>query len=334
MSVVVASLLSLCVFAPLLAAQGLSPEMLLKPPTSTWSTYNGDYSGRRFSTLDQIISPNVGSLTLAWRFRANVPSKSTPLEMNGILYLTTPANVWAVDGRTGHTIWHYHRPSEGDHIGHRGVGMFGEWLYFATPDAHLVSLNAKDGKVRWIIELADAKLGYFSTMAPLVVRDHVIVGVSGDVTDIPGFLDSIDPKTGAVQWKWYTEPQPGEPGSETWPKDSDAILHGGAMTWMTGTSDPELNLLYWGTGNPNPVLTGDTRPGDNLYTCSIVALNPDTGKLVWYFQPSPHDVHDWDAARLPWFLTRNFAARRASCWPRQTATDFSSYSIVPPASTC
>ena len=204
-----------------------------------------------------------------------------------------------MDGRTGHMIWHYHRASEGDHIGHRGVGMFGDWLYFTTPDAHLVSLNARDGKVRWMIELADAKLGYFSTMAPLVVRDHVIVGVSGDVTDIPGFLESIDPKTGAVQWKWYTEPRPGEPGSETWPKNSDAILHGGAMTWMTGTYDPELNLLYWGTGNPNPVLAGDERPGDNLYTCSIVALNPDTGKLVWYFQPSPHDVHDWDAVETP-----------------------------------
>jgi len=291
--------LTACPFALQFAAQGLSPETLLQPPTSSWPTYNGEYSGRRFSTLDQINSQNINSLTLAWRFRANVTIKSTPLEVNGILYLTTPDHVWAVDGRTGHMIWHYHRASEGDHIGHRGVGMFGDWLYFTTPDAHLVSLNARDGKVRWMIELADAKLGYFSTMAPLVVRDHVIVGVSGDVTDIPGFLESIDPKTGAVQWKWYTEPRPGEPGSETWPKNSDAILHGGAMTWMTGTYDPDLNLLYWGTGNPNPVLAGDERPGDNLYTCSIVALNPDTGKLVWYFQPSPHDVHDWDAVETP-----------------------------------
>jgi acido-empty-quinoprotein group A len=294
-----AMILMPCALAPRLAAQGLSPQTLLQPPTSNWPTYNGDYSGRRFSTLDQINSKNISFLTLAWRFRANVPIKSTPLEVNGVLYLTTPDNVWAIDGRTGHTVWHYHRPSEGDHIGHRGVGMFGDWLYFTTPDAHLVSLNARDGKVRWIIELADAKLGYFSTMAPLVVRDHVIVGVSGDVTDIPGFLESVDPKTGAVQWRWYTEPRSGEAGSETWPKNSDAILHGGAMTWMTGTYDPDLNLLYWGTGNPNPVLAGDERPGDNLYTCSIVALNPDTGKLAWYFQPSPHDVHDWDAVETP-----------------------------------
>lgn len=283
--------------------------MLLEAPTANWPTYNGDYSGRRFSTLDQINAQNVGFLTLAWRFRADVAIKSTPLEVNGILYLTTPDNVWAVDARTGRSIWHYHRASEGDHIGQRGVGMYGDWLYFTTPDAHLVSLNARDGSVRWIIELADPKLGYFSTMAPLVIRDHVIAGVSGDVTDIPGYLLSIDPDTGAVQWKWYTEPRPGAPGSETWPKNSDAILHGGAMTWMTGTYDPELNLLYWGTGNPNPVLTGKSRPGDNLYTCSIVALNPDSGKLVWYFQPSPHDVHDWDAVETPVVFNADFEGK-------------------------
>ncbi len=293
-------------FAPRLAAQGLSPETLLQPATSNWPTYNGDYSGRRFSTLDQINAANVGYLTLAWRFHADVGIKCTPLEVNGILYLTTPDNVWAVDARTGSTIWHYHRSSEGDHIGHRGVGMFGDWLYFTTPDAHLVSLNARDGTVRWIIQLADPKLGYFSTMAPMVVRNHVLAGVSGDVTDIPGYLDSIDPATGALQWRWYTEPKPGQPGSETWPKNSDAILHGGAMTWMSGTYDPDLNLLYWGTGNPNPVLAGSARPGDNLYTCTIVALNPDTGKLVWYFQPSPHDVHDWDAVETPVLFDAEF----------------------------
>ncbi len=290
-----------------LVAQALAPEKLLQPSTDTWPTYNGDYSGRRFSTLAQINSGNISSLTLAWAFRARTASiKSTPLEVNGILYLTTPDNVWAIDARFGHEIWHYRRVSQGDHIGHRGVGMYGDWLYFATPDAHLVSLNAKDGSKRWDIELADPKLGYFSTMSPLVVRNHVLVGVSGDVTDIPGFLDSIDPETGKVQWRWYTEPRPGEAGSETWPKNSDAIRHGGGMTWMTGTYDPELNLVYWGTGNPNPVLAGQTRLGDNLYTCSIVALNADTGKLVWHFQPSPHDVHDWDAVETPVLFDAEF----------------------------
>jgi alcohol dehydrogenase (cytochrome c) len=230
--------------------------------------------------------------------------------VNGILYFSVPDNVWAVDARFGRQIWHYERKSEGDKIGHRGLAMYKNWLYFTTPDAHLVCLDAKDGTARWIVELADPKLAYFSTMAPLVIRDHVIVGVSGDATDVPGFLESLDPETGNIQWRWNTEPDPGQPGSETWPKDSDAIHHGGGMTWMTGTYDPGLNLLYWGTGNPNPVLVGEGRPGDNLYTCSIVALNPDTGKLAWYFQPSPHDVHDWDAVETPVLFDAEFKGKR------------------------
>lgn len=293
--------------APLAPAQGLDPAALLKPATDTWPTYNGDYSGQRFSTLDQINSANIGSLTLAWIFPTHSEVvKSTPLEVNGILYFTAPDNVWAVDARFGRQIWHYRRPSEGDHVGNRGLGMYKNWLYFTTPDAHLVCLDAKDGSVRWIVDLADPKLAYFSTMAPLVIRNHVIVGVSGDVTDVRGYLESLDPETGAIQWRWYTTPDPGQPGSETWPKDSDAILFGGGMTWMTGTYDPAHNLLYWGTGNPNPVLAGEGRPGDNLYTCSIVALNPDTGKLVWYFQASPHDVHDWDAVETPVLFNAEF----------------------------
>jgi len=291
------------------SAQGLDPAALLKPATNTWPTYNGDYSGRRFSTLDQINATNIHSLTLAWIYSARQELKSTPLEVNGILYFTSPDNVWAVDARFGREIWHYYRKSEGDHIGHRGLGMYKNWLYFTTPDAHMICLDAKDGTVRWNVELADPKLGYFATMAPLVVRNHLIAGISGDVTDVRGYLESLDPETGAVQWRWYTEPDPGQPGSETWPKDSDAILHGGGMTWMTGTYDPDLNLLYWGTGNPNPVLAGAARPGDNLYTCSIVALNPDTGKLVWAFQPSPHDVHDWDAVETPVLFNAEFRGK-------------------------
>jgi acido-empty-quinoprotein group A len=292
-------------------AQGLDPTLLLKPATNTWPTYNGDYSGTRYSTLGQINSGNVGLLTIAWAFRAHGNIlKSTPLEVSGILYFSSPDNVWAVDARYGREIWHYHRASEGDHIGNRGVAMYKESIYVETPDAHLVCLNAKDGKLRWIVELADGKLGYFATMAPLVIRDHIIVGVSGDVTDVRGFLESVDPETGAIQWRWNTTPDPGQPGSETWPKDGDALLHGGGMTWMTGTYDPVLNLLYWGIGNPNPVLVGDGRLGDNLYTCSIVALNPDTGKLVWYFQPSPHDLHDWDAVQTPVLFDAEFKGKQ------------------------
>ena len=199
--------------ATLTAAEGLDPAALLQSPTGTWPTYNGDYSGKRFSPLRQINQTNVGQLTLAWMATLKTATiKSTPLEVNGILYFTTPDNVWAADARTGRTIWHYFRQSEGDHIGQRGVGMYKNWLYFETPDCHLISLDAKNGKMRWDIELADPKLGYFATMAPLIVRDHVIVGVSGDVTDVPGFLASIDPETGKVQWRWNTEPKPGEPG--------------------------------------------------------------------------------------------------------------------------
>ncbi len=294
------ALLALAVALSFAADGGLKPPDLLKPLSGDWPTFNGDYSGKRFSALSQINQSNVQKLTLAWVLQPHsVGIKSMPLEVNGILYLTTPDNVWAADGRTGRIIWHYYRESTGDHIGQRGVGMYGDRLYFETPDCHLISLNAKDGSVRWNIELADPKLGYFATMAPLVIRNHVIVGVSGDVTDIPGFLESVDPDTGQMQWRWWTEPKAGEPGSETWPQGTDAISHGGGMTWMTGTYDPDLNQLYWGTGNPNPVLNGDVRRGENLYTCSIVALNPDTGKLVWHFQPSPHDTHDWDAVQTP-----------------------------------
>ncbi len=287
-----------------LHAQNLEPTAILHPAADSWPTYNGDYSGQRFSTLRQINSSNVGMLSMAWAFQTDVPGgtglKSTPLLVDGTLYFTEPDDVWAVDARSGRQVWHYRNPpNEGLHIGQRGVGMYKDKLYFETPDAHLLCLNAKNGNVVWNVELADVKLGYWSTMAPLIVRNHVLVGVSGDFNDLHGFIDSFDPETGKLQWQWNSLPKRGEPGSDTWPEHSDAIQHGGGMTWITGTYDPDLNLLYWGTGNPNPVLDGSTRPGANLYTCTIVALNPDTGKLVWYFQPSPHDVHDWDAVQTP-----------------------------------
>jgi acido-empty-quinoprotein group A len=320
--------LAVVLLAPGLAAagdRGLDPTLLGKPPVDSWPTHHGDYSGRRFSTLKQINTANVKNLSLAWVYRANTSTaraivggegpeappgpgmaafgglaiKSTPLMVNGTLYFSAPDHAWAVDARTGRELWHYFWKTKGGiHIGNRGLGMYGDWLYFLTPDNYFVSLEAATGKERWHKEIASIKREYFSTNAPIVVRNHVIIGVGGDSLDVPGYLESRDPETGEVQWRWYTAPQPGEPGSETWP-DEYAMSHGGGMPWIPGTYDPELNLYYFGTGNPNPVLAGQSRTGDNLWTCSIVALNPDTGKLVWYFQASPHDTHDWDSAQTP-----------------------------------
>ena len=312
MTKILSGTLFLSLLAPAFGADlGLNPQNLLTPLNKDWPTFNGDYSGQRYSKLSQINQSNVQHLTMAWILQPqSVGIKSTPLEVNGYLYFTTPDNVWAADARTGRIIWHYFRESTGDHIGQRGVGMYGDWLYFETPDCHLISLNAKDGTVHWNIELADPKLGYFATMAPLVIKNHVLVGVSGDVTDIPGFLESVNAETGKLEWKWNTEPGEGEPGAETWPQGTDAIKHGGGMTWMTGTYDPELNQVYWGIGNPNPVLNGAVRKGDNLYTCSIVSINPDSGKLNWHFQASPHDTHDWDAVQTPVLLEDDYKGVR------------------------
>ncbi len=281
-----------------LAAQGVDAAMLLHPPSGSWPGYHGDYSGERHSHLTQITPANVEDLGLAWAFQTDQSAdlKSSPLVVDGVMYFTVPDNVWAVDALSGHEIWHYtYPPNGGSHIGNRGVGMYKEWLYFMSPDGHLVSLNAKDGTVRWIVEVVDYTKGYWTSMAPLIVGNHVLVGVSGDFDNLRGFLRSVDPKTGKTQWEWDSTPPPGTPHRTT-----------GGTTWMTGTYDPSLNLVFWGTGNPTPVLTGATRPGDDLYTCSIVALNPDTGQLAWAFQASPHDTHDWDAVETPVLVDGNF----------------------------
>ncbi len=296
--------------------------MTAQTPTDAWPTYHGDFSGRRFSALKQIDTANVKGLTLAWAYRLNtarvgaivggegpddmpagapaVPSiKSTPLMRSGILYFSVPDHVWAVDGRTGREIWHYTwKTRGGDHIGNRGVGIYGNWLYVLTPDNYFVSLDVATGKERWHHEIASMKREYFSSNAPIVIGRHVIIGVGGDALDIPGYLESRDPENGEVVWRWNTTPRPGQAGAETWP-DEYAMSSGGGMPWLPGTYDADLNLYYVGTGNPNPVLTGQSREGDNLWTCSIVALNPDTGRMAWAYQVTPHDTHDWDAAQTP-----------------------------------
>jgi alcohol dehydrogenase (cytochrome c) len=319
----------------LLPGQLLNPALLTKPATDAWPTYNGDYSGRRYSPLDQINQSNVSKLKEAWSYKVNIGEtpgaivggegkpaaagdknpfgnnlKCATLLVDGVLYATLPDNTWAIDARTGKELWHYFwRTTGGIHIGNRGVGMYGNWLFFETPDNYLVSLDAKTGKERWHVQIADVKEEYFSTSAPIVVANHVLVGVGGDSLDVPGFLESYDPETGKVQWKWWSEPlKMGDPGSNTWP-DESSMRHGGGMTWIPGTYDPDLHLYYVGTGNPNPVMAGQSRKGANLYTCSIVALNIDTGKLVWYFQTSPHDTHDWDAAQTPVLIDAEIEGR-------------------------
>jgi alcohol dehydrogenase (cytochrome c) len=282
-------------------AQGVDHSTLLDPPADSWPQYHGTYNGQRHSKLEQITPQNVDSLTLAWAFQTNqtMEIKSTPLMVNGVLYFTVPDKVWAVDALSGQRLWQYiYPPNHGLHIGNRGLGMYKDWLYFLTPDGHLVSLNAMDGAVRWIVPIADASKGYWTSMAPLIVGNHVLVGTSGDFDNLVGYIRSIDPETGKMQWQWNATPPLGTPGAPS-----------GGNTWMTGTYDPDLNLVYWGTGNPTPVLTGSTRPGDGLYTCSIIAFNPDTGQLAWAFQPSPHDTHDWDAAETPVLVDGSFQGK-------------------------
>lgn len=285
---------------------GLDPATLLHPTPDSWPTYNGDYSGRRFSTLTQINDKNVKSLSLAWLYQLpNVGEgvvrrlAGTPIVVNGVIYITVPDHVWAIDARTSRELWHYAWTSKGGiHIGNRGAAILGNSLFFETPDCNLVALNIADGKKLWSTPVCDLDQMYYASVAPVVVKNHVITGVSGDDLDRPGYLEAHDPETGTLQWRWSVVPKPGEPGSETWP-NADAMAHGGGMTWISPTYDPELNLLYIGTGNPQPVLAANRRKGANLYTESIVALHADTGKMAWYFQPSPHDTHDWDAIQTP-----------------------------------
>jgi alcohol dehydrogenase (cytochrome c) len=277
--------------------------------SNSWPTFNGDTSGRRYSTLTQIDKTNVGSLRLAWAFQTHgVTLKSTPLEVDGILYFTVPDYVWAIDAKTGEEVWEYHHPSHGDHLGQRGVAFYKGRIYFGTPDAHLVCLDALDGKKLWDVEVADVKLGYYLSVAPLIVKGRVVIGTSGDSMNVPHFIEALDWKTGEVAWRTSTLPKPGTPAAKTWPNDK-VMSTGGGPAWMTGTYDPDLNLIYWGTGNPHPVMAGGVRAGDNLYTCTILALNAETGAIVWYFQASPHDTHDWDAVETPILFNADFSGK-------------------------
>ena len=274
-----------------------------EPKPTEWSTYNGDFSGRRFSPLTKINANNVGQLSLAWMYRLNAVQgstnpRSTPIMSDGVIYISSQDNAFAVDAHTGRELWHYVWPSTGArHFSNRGMGMDGNQVFFETPDCRLVALSKEDGKLKWSKVIADIDQFYYCSTAPVVVGNHVIAGTSGDDMDIPGYLEAHDPETGELQWRFYTVPmKKGDPGMDSWPNE-DMASHGGGMTWQPITYDPETKMIYVTTGNPQPVIANSNRKGDNLYTGSIVALNADTGKMAWYFQISPHDTHDWDATQ-------------------------------------
>jgi alcohol dehydrogenase (cytochrome c) len=290
-----------------LAAQAqVTSEALAKAQQdpNSWLSYGKNYFGWRYSPLTQITTSNVAQLAPAW-ILPTIPgtNETTPLVSGDMMYITASSNnAWAVDLLTGRKVWSYsdYVPSGlGLCCGpvNRGFAMLGERLFKVNIQSTLVALDAKSGKVLWETTIDDYKKGYSNTAAPLVVKDMVVVGTAGAEWGIRGYIDAYDANTGKRRWRFYTVPTAGEPGIETW--GGSSFKTGGGSTWITGTYDPELNLIYWGIGNPGPDMDGDVRPGDNLYTCAVVAIDADTGKLKWYFQFTPHDVHDWDAVADP-----------------------------------
>ncbi len=312
---VAALLLPFAIGAPLSAQQqsahvSVAPnvagdDLLVAPVGENWPSYNGDYSGRRYSSLDQINVSNAAKLRASWVFHpGNTQAlEVTPVVVRGLMYITASNDTFALDARTGREVWHYHRPiSEGlldDAAAHknRGVAVLGNSVFVETDDAHLLSLDARSGGLLWDVPYADKVKHYGATSAPLIVKNLVVVGTSGGDSGVRGFLAAFDAATGKRKWQLWTIPGPGEFGSESWPGDS--YLHGGATTWMPGTYDPQLNLIYWTTSNAAPDFVGDFRPGDDLYASCVLAIDPDTGKLQWYFQFTPHDLYDYDATETP-----------------------------------
>ena len=280
-------------------------DLLVSPVGANWISYNGDYTGRRYSSLLEINTANVQQLRAAWVFHPGNSQnlEATPVVVRGVMYVTAANDVFALDARTGRQLWRHSRPvSSGlldDAAAHknRGVAVWQNSVFVETDDAHLLSLDARSGGLLWDVEYADKAKHYGATSAPLVVKDAVIVGTSGGDSGVRGFLAAFDAATGKKRWQRWTIPGPGEFGSSSWPGDS--YLHGGATTWMPGTYDSELNTLYWTTSNASPDFVGDSRPGDDLYTSCILALDADTGDIKWYFQFTPHDLYDYDATETP-----------------------------------
>ncbi|MDX1984751.1 MAG: PQQ-dependent dehydrogenase, methanol/ethanol family [Bryobacteraceae bacterium] len=321
----------LLVTAGLLYSQGLPVpyDRLLKADREpgNWLMYSSTYNGWRYSRLDQINAENVHRLRVKWLFQGRHQEKfeTTPLVVDGVMYLTRPENdVYAIDAGTGRTLWTYsHRnpPRTYNCCGkvNRGLAILDGRLFMNTLDMHVVAIDARSGRELWKTKMFDhtAAGGYAATGAPLALKDKVIVGMAGGERGVSGFLDAYDAATGKHLWRFNTIPQPGEANFGTWAGDSWKT--GGAATWNNGSYDPDLNLVYWGTSNPWPDYNGDFRKGDNLYACSVIALDAGTGKLRWYYQFTPHDLHDWDSTQIPVLLDSEFRGRprKLILWPNR-----------------
>ena len=292
-----------------------------------WLMYNGTLDSQRFSRLEQIHSRNVGNLELKWAYQ--IPeidrAETVPLVVDGIMFVTeAPSNVVALDAETGRQYWRYDHELPDDlriccGRNNRGVAILGETLYMSTLDAKLVAIDARTGNLLWAKEVAPYQSGYSKTAAPLIVKDQVVTGIAGGEFGIRGFLDSYDPTTGDLNWRTHTIPGPDDPGNQTWAGESWRT--GGSPTWITGSYDPDLDLVYWGTGNPGPDWNGDVRLGDNLYSDSVLALNGVTGNMDWYFQFTPHDIHDWDAIQVPILADIRYEGetRKVMMWANRNA---------------
>ena len=290
-----------------------------------WLMYSGDYKSRRYSGLDQIHRGNVSRLQVQWIYQLQEPGRAgtTPLVVDGMMYITeSPSSVIALDAATGRPYWRYDHslPDELNFCcgpSNRGVAILGDRLFMSTMDAHVVALDARTGSVIWDAEAGDPKAGYSKKAAPLVVGDKVITGIGGGEFGIRGFVDAYEAQTGDRMWRFDTIPGPDHPDNRSW--EGDSWRTGGAPTWITGSYDPELNLVYWGTGNPGPDFNGEVRGGDNLYSDSVLALDADTGEMRWYFQFTPHDMHDWDATQIPVLADALFDGRQRKLmlWPNR-----------------
>jgi alcohol dehydrogenase (cytochrome c) len=298
-------------------ARTVNSERIAKASSEpqNWLTYYGSYNGQRYSALQQVNSTNVRSLSLAWQYQepplglmagqVGFSLQAAPIVVDGVMYMTGPdAMVWAIDAVTGAILWRYQHAVSMDTplccgTSNRGVAVADGKVIFATPSGHLIALDAVTGKAIWNTTFLDVRAGESSTAAPLIVKTMVVIGSAGAEYGVRGHIDAFDIATGKRIWRHYNVPKPGERGAETWPAKGDAWARGGGTAWITGTYDPDLNLLFWGIANPGPLFTADLREGDNLFTDSIVALDPDTGELKWYFQTTPHDQWDYDAVSEP-----------------------------------